>query len=153
MGISMDNRLKECTVVTKDTALGYTHRVIVAGSRKYNDYAFFKSFMKEYFIDDPLYTNNLCFISGMAFSGGDDLIITFCKEFNIPIYPCAAEWRDSNNNYDSSAGFKRNLTMLDVGNQLVAFYDGKSNGTKHILDNAGKIKMKRVIVKIEIHKE
>jgi hypothetical protein len=43
--------------------------------------------------------------------------------------------------------------MLDVGNQLVAFYDGKSSGTKHILDNAGKIKMKRVIVKIEIHKE
>jgi hypothetical protein len=66
MGISMDNRLKECVVVTKDTALGYTHRVIVAGSRKYNDYAFFKSFMKEYFIDDPLYTNNLCFISAVS---------------------------------------------------------------------------------------
>ena len=149
----MDIRLKECVVLTKDKALGYSHRVIVAGSRKYNNYAFFKSFMKEYFIDDDLYTDNLCFISGMAFSGGDDLIITFCKEFNIPIYPCPTEWKDSEGNYDSAAGFKRNLTMLDVGNQLVAFYDNKSNGTKHILENAGKIKMKRVIVKIEIDKE
>lgn len=144
-----DKRLQNCIVVDKDTMLGYVHRVIVAGSRGYNDYNVFSNFIKEHFINDDEFKNNICFISGMANSGGDDLIIRFCEEYKIPIYPCPAQWNDSHGNLDRSAGYKRNLNMLDIGNRLVVFFDGQSNGTKHILENASKRKMKRFIVKID----
>lgn len=149
----MDKRLVGCNVVDKDKMLGYTHRVIVNGSRNYNDYDFFKNFMKEHFIDDMEFKNNLCFITGMAFTGADDLIITFCKEYNIPIYSCPVQWYNENGDFIKAAGMIRNTLMLELGNQLVSFYDGQSKGTAHMLDIASKIKMKRFIIKITIEKD
>lgn len=46
-----------------------------------------------------------------------------------------ADWQ----RYGRSAGFRRNLEMLDMNPELVvAFWDGKSRGTKHTIDEARK---------------
>jgi hypothetical protein len=52
------------------------------------------------------------------------------KTLSIP-----ADWKT----HGRSAGPKRNLMMLDMKPDLVlAFWDGKSPGTKHLIENARK---------------
>ncbi len=47
-----------------------------------------------------------------------------------------ADWKT----HDKSAGFKRNVQMLDEGKPtlVLAFWDGQSRGTKHTIDEAKK---------------
>lgn len=54
--------------------------------------------------------------------------------FTIEVYP--ADWGEGEE-FNSQAGFERNLRMLDQDPELViAFWDGRSAGTKHTLDGA-----------------
>lgn len=54
--------------------------------------------------------------------------------FTIEVYP--ADW-GSGAEFNSQAGFERNLRMLELSPDLVlAFWDGRSSGTKHTLDAA-----------------
>ena len=54
--------------------------------------------------------------------------------------------------YGKSAGFRRNIEMADYAiadnsrGILLAFWDGKSKGTKHMIDIANKYKMEVNIV-------
>ena len=52
--------------------------------------------------------------------------------FKIDLDIHLAKW----DKYGKSAGFKRNLEMLAVGDNVLAFWDGKSRGTRHTIDNA-----------------
>lgn len=38
--------------------------------------------------------------------------------------------------HGKSAGYKRNQEMANVSTHLIAFWDGKSRGTKHMIDIA-----------------
>ena len=51
---------------------------------------------------------------------------------DIDVVIMQADWKSHGN----SAGFKRNLQMLDCGDRCLAFWDGKSRGTRHTIDNA-----------------
>jgi len=48
----------------------------------------------------------------------------------VRVYP--AEW----NKYGKSAGYKRNQLIVKDSDILIAFWDGKSKGTKHSIDLA-----------------
>jgi hypothetical protein len=50
-------------------------------------------------------------------------------------YP--ADWE----RYGKSAGYRRNKEMALVAQALVAFWDGESLGTKHMIDIAHKYKL------------
>jgi hypothetical protein len=52
------------------------------------------------------------------------------------IFP--AHW----NKYGKSAGYRRNIEMADYANALIAIWDGKSNGTKHMIEIARRKKLK-----------
>jgi hypothetical protein len=54
----------------------------------------------------------------------------YAKEegFDLEIYP--AQW----DKYGKSAGFRRNEQMAKIADALIAFWDGKSHGTKHMID-------------------
>lgn len=41
--------------------------------------------------------------------------------------------------YGKSAGFKRNVQMAEYADALVAFWDGASSGTKHMIETAQKM--------------
>lgn len=45
-------------------------------------------------------------------------------------------WRDADGNLRMSAGFKRNSEMARYADGLIAIWDGRSNGTKHMIDQA-----------------
>jgi hypothetical protein len=119
--------------------INYDNRLIVAGTRGYNDYSFFSDFMHDFVTVYPAGT--LVLISGAARTGADDLIIRWCREFNYPWAEFHAAWNDltvpgavirtsrGGKEYNVLAGYDRNGHMAEVGTELLTFWDGKSDGT------------------------
>lgn len=117
-------------------------RTIIAGSR---DFPAKKEVKPGVFIDDPedlifahkwLYGINLvrpitAVICGMA-QGADMMGYKWAKEKGIEIAEFPADW----NGLGKSAGYARNEQMAQNAEALVAFWDGKSKGTKHMIDLA-----------------
>ncbi|MDD2879781.1 MAG: SLOG family protein [Rhodoferax sp.] len=120
----------------------YTNRVIVAGSRGYDNREEFHRMMCAYVkrFDTPI-----LFISGVAPSGADDLIIRWCARFKYPCLQMPADW-DLNG---KAAGFIRNAEMAKIASHVLAFYDGESRGTGHMIDLAIKDKLQVKILYIK----
>lgn len=111
--------------------------VIIAGSRDFNNYELLK---KE--CDTYLSTyKNVVIISGGA-RGADSLGERYAKErgYEIDRYP--ANWDE----FGKSAGYIRNTEMADNADILIAFWDYKSKGTKHMIDIAKKKGLMVVII-------
>lgn len=81
--------------------------------------------LREYF------TTGTTMINGTAY-GVDSYCLEWARAVQHPVVEMPAEW----DKYGKSAGFKRNLEMLDVGHAVLAFWDGQSRGTRHTIDNA-----------------
>jgi len=72
-------------------------------------------------------------ISGGA-RGADSLAEQFAQEYSYVVKIFHAEW----DKYGKSAGYRRNIDIVNNCNLLVAFWDGTSRGTKHSIDIATK---------------
>ena len=70
-------------------------------------------------------------ISGMA-KGADSLAISYADEHKLTKILFPANWKA----YPRIAGLLRNRDMLNIATHLIAFWDGKSSGTKHMIDIA-----------------
>ncbi len=70
-------------------------------------------------------------VSGGA-KGADSLAEEYAeqKEFTVVVYK--AMW----DLYGKSAGFKRNVQIIDDADEIIAFWDGKSKGTRHSINLA-----------------
>lgn len=128
----------------------YERRVIVAGSRKWDDYAFFAKGMHEYVRANFAPNEQLVFITGFADSGADALIVRWCEECGYPWVPVAADWDDleapgavvrytrAGKPYNVRAGYQRNAKMAELGTNLIAWWDGVSGGTRDMIAQAHK---------------
>lgn len=72
-------------------------------------------------------------LCGMA-RGVDMLGHQWAVEHSVPIWPFPADW----NKHGRRAGFLRNTAMAFHADALIAIWDGKSRGTKHMIDAATK---------------
>jgi len=70
-------------------------------------------------------------VCGMA-RGADMLGHRYAQEEKLPVYPFPADW----NTYGKRAGYLRNAEMAENAEALIALWDGKSKGTKHMIDIA-----------------
>jgi len=70
-------------------------------------------------------------LTGMA-KGADTLGYEWAKNRGIDIEKHPANW----DKYGRGAGFKRNLEMAQAADVLVAFWDGKSKGTRGMIMDA-----------------
>ena len=70
-------------------------------------------------------------VCGMG-RGADLLGKRWAMEHRIPIHKFPADWV----RFGKSAGPKRNQQMADHATHLVAFWDGRSSGTKDMIDRA-----------------
>lgn len=61
----------------------------------------------------------------------------YAKENGIDLAIFPAEW----DKYGKRAGYLRNEQMADHADSLIAFWDGKSKGTKHMIDIAKRKKL------------
>lgn len=68
-------------------------------------------------------------VSGHA-RGADQMGEMYADERGIPVKLFPAEW----DKYGKIAGIRRNVEMADYADELVAFWDGKSTGTKHMIN-------------------
>jgi hypothetical protein len=98
-------------------------KVIIAGSRELTTLSF---------IEDAIQKSGLdigTIISGNA-RGVDKLGIVYALKNNLPYEIFNAEW----DVHGRSAGYKRNWDMARAADALIAIWDGKSKGTKHMIE-------------------
>lgn len=114
-------------------------KVIVAGSRTFNDYGLLKR--KLDFALRNKADEGITIVSGAA-RGADKLGERYAKELGYEIDSYPAKWDE----YGKSAGYIRNKEMAQNADALMAFWDGKSRGTKHMIDLANRYGLKVIVI-------
>lgn len=102
-------------------------RVIVAGSRDITDLAVVEQAIQK----SGFHVTEL--VSGGA-KGVDRLGETWAKERNIAVTVFKPDWK----RYGRGAGPRRNAAMAEYADGLVAVWDGRSRGTKSMIEQAEK---------------
>ena len=103
-------------------------KVIIAGSRGFSNYKLLREKCNK-FLREKRKECNVIIVSGHA-RGADTLGEKYAKDegFDLEIYP--AQWKK----FGKAAGFRRNEQMAEVADALIAFWNGESHGTKHMID-------------------
>lgn len=102
--------------------------VIIAGGRDFDDYEYLTHTMDQIVSD---LKDDITVICGKA-RGADTLGERYAIEHGYSVRYFPAEWK----RYGKAAGFIRNGEMAKVANVLVAFWDGQSMGTRHMIETA-----------------
>jgi len=103
-------------------------KTIIAGSRNY-----IKSIEAFVILDKIVPKETTEIVSGGA-KGVDRIGEEWARKEGIPIKQFIPDW----SGLGKSAGYRRNVEMAEYADCLVAFWDGKSRGTKHMIDIAEK---------------
>ena len=109
-------------------------RVIIAGGRDFDhihyldkvmvDLFYVSAFGSEYFEVEEV-------VSGTA-RGADTAGEDWAERHDVPVVKFPADW----DTHGKGAGFIRNAAMANYADVLVAFWDGESRGTRHMIDTA-----------------
>ncbi len=97
----------------------------IVGSRSFQGYDLLKKELSSFQISKV--------VSGGA-KGADALAARYAKENNIPLKEFLADWEK----FGRSAGPIRNQEIVNDSQMIIAFWDGKSRGTKSTIDMARK---------------
>jgi len=100
--------------------------LLITGSRTFND--------KELLFSELNKLNFDLLISGGA-KGADQLAEEFVRCHNIPIDQHKPDYKK----YGRGAPIVRNKEMVELCDTVIAFWDGKSKGTKSTIDYAKKL--------------
>jgi predicted Rossmann fold nucleotide-binding protein DprA/Smf involved in DNA uptake len=100
-------------------------KVIIAGSREFDRYE------DVALVGDVLINEGDVVVSGGA-RGADTLGERYARERGLQCLVMKADW----DVLGKRAGYVRNRDMAIVSDMLIAFWDGKSKGTKHMIDLA-----------------
>ena len=107
-------------------------RVVIAGCRYYDNYKEAKKYI-DFCISNIRKENKIIIVSGCA-NGADIIGERYAEEngFTVEKYP--ADWKK----YGKSAGPIRNEEMAEICDYVICFWDGKSKGTKSMIEYAKK---------------
>lgn len=109
-------------------------RCIIAGGRDFGNFEhkeLLNTKLKFYFKGTNY--DDIAIVVGGA-KGADTLGEHWAIDNNVSFEIHRAKWKEQG----LSAGYKRNVRMAMVATHLIAFWDGKSRGTKHMIDIARK---------------
>ena len=109
-------------------------RVLIAGSRSFNDYRKAKKII-DFYIVNIRKGNEIIIVSGGA-SGADLLGERYATENGFKIERHPADWEL----YGKSAGIRRNKEMVLLSDYVICLWDGVSKGTKSTIDFAKQYK-------------
>lgn len=125
--------------------------ILIAGGRDFQNYDLLKIKCDEILKN---ITQDITIISGHA-NGADKLGEDYADEkgykkdlypakwSDLEAVPCKIKYNSYGKPYSSLAGFNRNRDMIEVADIVICFWDGKSRGTKDII-NLTKKKNKRL---------
>lgn len=132
-----------CFLVIKETkkliADKREYRLVVAGSRDFNDYTLLSAELDKLLVGKT----NITIVSGTA-RGADRLGERYAAEHNLRIERFPAEWEK----YHKGAGPIRNMKMVQSADAVIVFWDNESSGTKNIIECAHKQDIPYRIVRV-----
>lgn len=102
-------------------------KLIIAGTRTFKDYELLKKEVTRFIGRHK----DVEIISGLA-EGADRLGLKYGVEHGFLVLQYPADW----NRYGRAAGFMRNNEMAKIATHLIAFWDGKSKGTRMMINIA-----------------
>jgi len=109
-------------------------KLIIAGGRDFDNYIMAETWFLRYLLDNGLGKESDTEIVSGAARGADKVGEMLASNYNLPCKRFPANW----DLHGKSAGYKRNAEMAEYADGLLAFWDGKSKGTKHMIDLANK---------------
>jgi hypothetical protein len=116
--------------------------VMVSGSRHYTRYFEFAKKM------DHILANfnkkDIVFVEGEA-AGTDYLGFLYALRRGLKHIGYPADWDE----HGKSAGYIRNVEMMEVAQFCIAFWDGKSRGTQHVVRNCHRYDVSLRTIQIE----
>jgi len=115
-------------------------KVIIAGGRDFDDYKRLCSYC-DYLLQ---YKDDIEIVSGCA-KGADKLGEQYAEERGYPIKRFPADW----GSWGNRAGYLRNEEMAIYGDALIAFWNGDSKGTQHMIKIAEINKLQTRIYRYE----
>ncbi len=139
------SRLRPYSVESSSPILGTmdlfnkTLKVIIAGGRDFKDYELLEKVCDEHLQKYIDFGYNIKIISGLA-RGADSLGVNYAKSKEYKVHKFPANW----DLYGKSAGFIRNEDMARFSDALIAFWDGKSKGTKNMINLAKEYKLNTI---------
>lgn len=101
------------------------NRLAIVGGRDFDNFPFLEKTLNDFNI--PASIDMI--VSGGA-KGVDELAIQYANKYNIKSTIYKADWKT----HGKSAGYIRNKIIWDNSDYIIAFWDGKSKGTKHTVD-------------------
>lgn len=117
-------------------------KVIIAGGRDFDNYELLKE-RCDYYLQNKLKEDRVVIVSGHA-NGADSLGERYAQERGLECETYPADWKA----HGRAAGPIRNAKMAEVADALIAFWDGKSRGTKSMIELANKKGLKVSVVHI-----
>lgn len=141
--------------IRRDELRKFKNVVIVFGSRKFKDRETFDACVDGFVKDNHMTREDTVFVSGMA-QGPDLFIVEYAKQYGWRWHECPADWKNLDapivsikdgpyGRYNALAGFQRNQEMANVGSHGLGFWDGKTSGTRDMVDRCNE---KKLIVRI-----
>lgn len=119
-------------------------KIIIAGSRDFTNYTLLEKVVDKLIIG---LKEQSTIISGTA-RGADRLGERYAKENNLKLLRFPADWHS----YGKQAGFIRNTKMAKEGDVLIAFWNGSSAGTKHMIHIAKQMELTVHIIEFNSNK-
>ena len=107
-------------------------KVIIAGGRDFDDYEKLRTYC-DHILEDQ---TDIEIVSGTA-KGADQMGERYAKEKGYPVKRFPADWSKG-----KSAGYIRNEEMAKYADALIAFWNGMSKGTEHMINLANKYNLK-----------
>lgn len=115
-------------------------KVIVSSTSSLLKYALMEKMLDDYIKDNKMEE----LVSGGAHHGADRFSEVWAKLNGIPVKKFIANWKNVR-----KAAPVRNRKMAKYADALIAFWDGKSPGTRNMIEEATKRKLKVKVIKVE----
>jgi len=116
-------------------------KVIIAGGRDFDNYEALCEVVDFKLSDKVSDMSDIEIVSGTA-TGADLLGEKYAMERGYVIKRFPADW----NKHGLGGGHIRNRQMADYADALICFWDGKSKGSKNMIETAYKYKLKIKVV-------
>lgn len=117
-------------------------KLAIIGSRNFTDFDKLKSIFKELFGENSEFFQDITIVSGGCPKGADALAVRLCALYDLPYEEYPADW----DTYGKSAGPRRNTTIVQNSDMVIACWDGRSNGTRDVINKTNKFKKPCLII-------
>lgn len=130
------------------------HKIGVTGSRRFENPDLVTMFLMQYIRENYESTEDVIIITGSAV-GVDAAVELWCMKNGIKNLIIPARWLELEPKVGKNpAGLRRNHHIVDLSNEVFAFWDGSSPGTAHCMKLARKAnKLTKIFSIKELRKE